>query len=153
MKKVMDIIRRKPATLTLIVVVYLIATSLLKWRLHPPVDALWYLLGGGIGMYFLDVAEEFFHLVPSPFKTIVFFALFILVSFFVTSSSGNIFASGLVFSLYMCLLSSQIGEFVHAGNISSWYSMIDAVPTVQVQRIVLGAFVLVFFIQTFVFVR
>ncbi|MBI5614398.1 hypothetical protein HY947_05715 [Candidatus Gottesmanbacteria bacterium] len=153
MKKVMDIIRRKPATLTLIVVVFLIASSLLKWRLRPPIDALWYLVGGGIGMYFLDAAEEFFHLVPSPFKTVVFFVLFVLVSFFVTTSSGNVFASGLVFSLYLCLLSSQIGEFVHMGDVSSWYRMVDAVPAKNIQQIALGIFVCLFLIQTFLFVR
>jgi hypothetical protein len=153
MKKVGEIIQKKPATLTLIVVVYLITTSLLKWRLRPPVEALWYLAGGGIGMYFLDVSEEFFHLVPSPFRTMVFFSLFVLVSFFVTTSSGNILASGLVFSVYICLLTSLVGEFFHRGNIQSWFRMTDTLPSREVQRISMLVFFLAFFVQVYLFVK
>lgn len=109
--KIQTIIQRKPAIFLIISVAYLVGAGLLKWQIQPPIWALAYLAGGLLGVYFLDIAEVFFNLQPSPFRTIVFQALFILVSFFVVTSSGSLLAIGLVLSVYLTILLRQFFEW------------------------------------------
>lgn len=104
MQKIRELIKRKPPLFVVISVAYLVSVGFLKWQIQPPVWALAYLGGGMLGVYFLDIAEVFFNLVPSPFRTIAFQGLFVLVSFFVVTSSGSFLATGLVLSIYLTML-------------------------------------------------
>ncbi len=104
MEKIRELIKRKPAIFVIISLAYLVGVGLIKWRIHPPLLALAYLGGGLLGVYFLDIAEVFFNLTPSPFRTITFQALFVLVSMFVVTSSGSLLATGLVLSMYLTML-------------------------------------------------
>lgn len=153
MDKVGEIIRKKPLVFLVVSVVYALGVGVLKWKLTPPRVAFFYLLGGLVGVYFLDCAEAFFRLKPSPFRSVVFMALFSMVSFFVVTSSGSLFATGLVLSLYLSLLLWQIGEWRVMGSLHSWYRMVAGPVTVNTQRWLLIAFVGIFFVETYLFIR
>src|SRR3989304_8189632 len=124
MDKIKEIISKKPQLFVIVSLVYLFLTGLVKWKLTPAASSLWYLFGGVTGIYFLDAAEAFFHLTPSPFRSVIFQALFVVVSLFVVSSSGSLFASGLVLILYLTLILIAVGELRMVGNLDSWYQMV-----------------------------
>ncbi len=152
-EKIKEIIRRKPPFFLLVSLAYLLLAVFLKWNVHVPWDALWFLAGGIIGVYFLDVAEVFFQLSPSPFRSVVFAAAFVLVSFFVVTSSGSSLASGLVLSLYLTLVLWQTGQWQLDHNLNDWYRMVAGTVTVRMQRWILTGFVFLFLVETFLFVR
>lgn len=104
MKKIIEIIKNKPAVHAWGALVYLLAVGLVKWQLQPPIGAALFLAGGALGIYFLDFAEAFFKLTPSPFRTIQFFLVYAVASFFIVTSSGSLLAIGLVLSMYLSLL-------------------------------------------------
>lgn len=151
MDKVQAIIKRKPFLFVILSLLYLLVLGFLKWQINPTLDSLYYLIGGVIGIYFLDIAEEFFAVSPSPFRSTVFAALFILVSFFIVSSSGSMIATGLVLSLYLTLVLWQLGEWQINGNLNSWYRMIANPVSVSVQKWLVAIFILIFIIESAVF--
>lgn len=153
MNKLLAIINRKPLVFIIASLVYLVLVGFLKWAFTPPLAGLWFMAGALLGIYFLDAAEAFFHLTPSPFRSIVFAGGFVLVSFFVVTSSGSLLASGLVLSLYLTMILWQIGEWRVAGNLDSWYRMIAGGVDQQVQRWVMVLFVVLFLAETYLFIR
>ena len=153
MDKVKEILKRKSSTFLITSIIYLLLISVFKWWIHPTISTLIFLAGGAFGLYFLDFAEVIFSVQPSPFRTMVFVTLFAIVSLFVITSSGSMLAIGLVLSIFLTILLWQIGEWTIMKNLHSWYRMFaDPVP-VQVQRIILYASVLVFCIETIIFIR
>lgn len=153
MHTVLGAFRRKPARVVLIALVYVLTLGLLKWGVAPPLTALWFLAGAYLGIYFLDIAEAFFHLTPSPFRSIVFQALFIIVSFFIMSSSDNLLASGLVLTIYFSMLTHQIEQWRQKGNLDSWYTMVEGPVTVEAQRWGLIIACALFLLVTLIFIR
>lgn len=143
---------RKPLLFILIPLAYIVLVGLLKWRFRPPIESLMFLLGGAIGIYFLDAAEAFFKLTPSPFRTVLFMGLFAVVSFFVVTSANSLIASGLVLSLYLTMLLWQTGEWRAAGNLNSWYQNTSPAPLLTQKYLVWG-FAVFFLVETFLFVR
>lgn len=131
MDKVLAIIKRKPLVFLIISLSYLVLVGLIKWHLTPPLAALWFILGGAIGVYLLDGAEVFFALNPSPFRGIAFLIGFMVVSLFVTTSSGSPLAQGLVLSMYVTLILRQ------AYILARWG---------------LALFIFLFLIETFLFI-
>lgn len=152
-EKIKEIIRRKPMLFLVISLVYLLLTGFLKWTIHPTIATAIYVAGGLVGVYFLDIAEVFFHLNPSPFRSVVFAAAFALVSVFIVTSSGSVFASGLVLSIYLTLVLWQTGEWGIQGSLGSWYKMIEGPVALQTQQVLLVGFIVVFLINTFLFIR
>lgn len=153
MDKVIQIINRKPVFFVAISLIYITLIGFLKWWTTPPWEALWFMVGGMLGIYFLDIAEVFFNLSPSPFRSVVFAGAFALVSFFVVTSSGSLLASGLVLSLYVTLILWQIGEWQLRGNLAGWYQMIAGPVDEAVQRWGVVLFIIVFLVETYLFVR
>ncbi len=151
MDKILAIVKRKPPLFLILSLGYLILVGLLKWQIHPPIGAFLFLLGGAIGVYFLDGAEVFFALNPSPFRSIVFVGAFVIVSLFVSTSSGSLLAQGLVFSLYLTLILWQVGQWQYSGNLNDWYVMIATPVSVTVERWGLILFTLIFLIETALF--
>ncbi|MBI3577283.1 hypothetical protein HY086_04560 [Candidatus Gottesmanbacteria bacterium] len=152
-QKVEELIKRKPTIFLIVSLTYLVAIGLFKWQIHPPFLGLAYLAGGLLGVYFLDIAEVFFSLTPSPFRTITFQALFVLVSIFVVTSSGSFLATGLVLTMYLTMLLWQVGEWKVSGNLSGWYRAIAAPVPVPIQRSILIAAVVIFLLETALFIR
>lgn len=153
MQYLFELLRRKPLLFLLVNFTYLLVVGLLKWKLNPPLSSLIYLGGGLLGIYFLDLAEGFFKLTPSPFRTILFAGLFAVVSFFVVTSSGSMVASGLVLSLYLTLILWQIGEWRMVGSLTSWYRMVAGPVDVRTQKSVAFAFMVIFLIETYLFIK
>lgn len=151
MDKFVTIIRRKPPVFLVISLGYLVLVGLLKWHIRPPLDAVWFLLGGAVGVYFLDAAEVFFALNPSPFRSIVFVGAFVIVSLFITTSSGSLLAQGLVFSLYLSLVLWQIGQWQLTGSLDDWYSALSSPVARRVQFWGLVLFAFIFAVETFLF--
>lgn len=152
MKTLIRILSRKPTIYLLTTVIYLLLTTILKWPSFN-INILWYALGGLLGVYFLDIAETFFHLTPSPFRTVLFLGAFLVVSTFIITSSGSFIAKGLVLSLYIQLLLLQFGEWRIMKSLSGWYRMISPPVPVRFQLIGLYIFAILFFIETFLFIR
>lgn len=153
MDKVQALIRQKSRIYVYVTLVYLLSVGVLKWILHPSIDALWFFMGGAIGLYFLDAAEVFFALVPSPFRSIVFGTLFAIVAFFVVTSSSGTIGSGLVLSVYLQMVLWQIGEWKLNGHINGWYRMIADPVSPSTQRAILIGFCLFFLIISYLFIR
>lgn len=153
MDKVREIFKRKPRAFLITSIIYLFIVILIKWGIHPTISTLILLAGGVFGLYFLDFAEVVFNVSPSPFRTMVFVALFAIVSLFVITSSGSMLAIGLVLSIFLTILLWQIGEWTITKNLNSWYRMFaDPVPP-KVQHIILYISGMVFCIETIVFIR
>lgn len=146
-------IQKKSTTAVVLGFSYLVLVGLFKWQIKPPVSAVWYLTGGILGIYFLDIAETLFTLHPSPFRSIVFAIGFVMVSFFVVTSSGSFLATGLVFSLYLTLILWMVAQYQRDKNLDSWYTMIAGIISPSAQRWILIGFIIVFLIETFLFVR
>ena len=153
MDKLKEIVRSKPTWVVLVIFSYILILGILKWRLSPNISTLFYLLGGLVGIYFMDVADVIFDVKPSPFQSILFLILFGIVSFFIVTSSGSMFATGLVLSLYFTQLFLQAEEWQEYRNLNAWYTLVKAPPSVKVQQwMALGtAFLLV--IETLIFIR
>ncbi len=152
MDKVKELILRKPIIFLLVAGVYLLLVDLLKWGIHLTADTAWFIAGGVIGIYFLDAAELFFRLTPSPFRSIVFTTLFTMVSFFIVTSSRSALASGLVLSLYLQMVLWQVGEWRVAGNLNTWYRMVATPVSFKTQGVILMTFSALFFLETYLFI-
>ena len=153
MDKLKQIVTSKPLWIVLLIFAYIVILGILKWQLKPDITTVYYLLGGIVGIYFMDAAEEAFSIHPSPFQSIIFVVLFGVVSFFVITSSGNMFASGLVLSLFFTLLLDQAQEWQERKNLDRWYSLVSSPPPIRTQQwIVLGT-VLFLVLETVLFIR
>ncbi|MEK7141495.1 MAG: hypothetical protein AAB800_03040 [Patescibacteria group bacterium] len=153
MDKVMEILKKKPVLFLAVSVGYALGVGILKWKIVWPPQAFLYFGGAILGVYFLDAAEVFFALTPSPFRSVVFMAAYAVVSFFVVTSSGSFLGAGLVLSLYLSLLLWQVGELQLTGNLNSWYGMVAGVPNVTQQKWILAAMAAVFIVETYLFMR
>ena len=153
LEKIQEIIRKKPLFFLLASLGYLVITIFLKWRIHPDIATVLFGAGGLLGVYFLDIAEVFFRLNPSPFRSVVFAGAFVIVSLFIVTSSGSMVASGLVLSLYLSLILWQVGEWQLQGNLGTWYRMVAGTVSTQAQQALLAGFIVVFLIETFLFIR
>ena len=148
-----SILRRKPFFFIISASVYIVGTALLKWVRVPSWDILWYGIGGFLGLFFLDAAEQFFQLTPSPFRSMLFAGLFAIVSLFVVTSSGSAIALGLVLSLDLELVLRQLGEWKMTGSVSSWYRNFPEAVPVGVQRVVTLLFIGLFLLETVMVTR
>lgn len=153
MDSLRQLIRRKPQIFLIISLVYIFITGILKWHTSFVWDMVWFLLGGLLGVYFLDAAELFFAVSPSPFRSIFFMALYSIVGFFVVSSSANGFGSGVVLIVYLQLLLWQYGQWKVQGNLDSWFRVPTGSVPIVTQRAALLAFVGVLLLQTYFFIR
>lgn len=152
MEKLKQIIKSKPRWIVLLIFVYILVLGVLKWRLTPDLSTVYYILGGLVGVYFMDMADLVFDVKPSPFKSIVFIVLFGIVSFFVVTSSGSMFATGLVLSLYFTLLFIQAQEWQEFRNLNTWYALVKAPPSLRIQQWIVLATAALLVIESMIFV-
>ncbi len=153
MDKIITILQRKSSGIVLLHLVYFLLIGFLKWRFAPSIPTLLFFTGAVLGIYLLNIAEAFFGLAPSPFRSIVFVAGFVLVSLFVITSTGSMLGIGLILSLYITLIVWQLAEWQEKGNLNRWYSMIAGSLPFDTQRLILGGFIVLFVIETFLFLR
>lgn len=153
MNTIREIVSRKPLLFLFVSLGYLGLLGFVKWFIHPPLAAVWFLVGGVIGVYLLDAAEVFIRITPSPFRSIVFAGAFVVLSLFVATSSNSMLASGLVLSVYLTMLLWQIGEWQIAGNLNSWYRMVAGPVSVRHQQWGMVTFAAFFVVETLLFLR
>jgi hypothetical protein len=153
MQRVLSILHKKPSFFLIGSIFYILIISFIKWNIHPTWSTVLFVLGSLIGMYFLEAAEEFFHLDPSPFRSVVFVVLFAVVSFFVVSSSGSFLAAGLVLLLYLTLVFWQLGEWMTVKNLNRWYGMVAGPVSPTVQCWIMVATIFFFCVETFFFLH
>ena len=139
MLKIKEAILRKPALFILISLVYVLLVAFAKWGIHPTIGTALFAIGGIVGVYFLDIAEGVVQLTPSPFRSIVFAVLFVIVAMFIVTSSGSMFASGLVLSLYLTMILWQLGEWQIQKHLNDWYRMIAGPVSTRIQAWILGS--------------
>lgn len=148
-----QILFRKPLLFLFVSLGYLILVGFFKWFIHPPLEALWFILGGLIGVYLLDAAEVFVAITPSPFRSVVFAGAFVILSLFVVTSANSMLANGLVLSLYLTMLLWQLGEWQIVGNLNAWYRMVEGPVSISLQRWGLIIFAALFVVETLLFLR
>ena len=153
MHSIRSILHKKPSFFLIGSIIYILFLCLFKWTIHPTWSTGLFVLGSLIGMYFLEAAEEFFHLDPSPFRSVVFVVLFAVVSFFVVSSSGSFLAAGLVLLLYLTLVFWQLGEWMTVKQLNRWYSMVAEPVAPTVQLWIMIATIFFFCLETFFFLQ
>ena len=153
MQKLLSFLRCKPFFFFWISIIYIVVLYFFKWNIHPTMQAALFIVGSLIGMYFLEAAERFFRLNPSPFRSIVFVALFSAVSFFVITSSVSYVASGLVLSIFLTLVLWQYGELATLKNLNRWYLMLADPVSSRMQIGVLYIQLLFFILQTVIFLK
>ena len=153
MQKLLSFLRCKPFFFFWISIIYIVVLYFAKWNIHPTMQAALFIVGSLIGMYFLEAAERFFHLNPSPFRSVVFVALFSAVSFFVITSSVSYVASGLVLSIFLTLILWQYGELATVKNLNRWYLMLADPVSSRMQIVVLYIQLLFFVLQTVIFLK
>ncbi len=148
-----QIISRKPLLFLFISLGYLLVAGILKWFIHPPLDSVWFILGGVVGVYLLDASEVFFAISPSPFRSIVFAGAFVVLSLFVVTSADSMLAEGLVLTLYLTMILWQVGEWQITGNLNSWYRMVEGPVAPALQRWGMLIFAALFVVETLLFLR
>lgn len=153
MDKIKQILRSKPQWVVLLIFAYILILGVLKWRLSPNITTVYYLIGGLFGVYFTDFADVIFDVKPSPFRSIIFLALYWVVSFFVVTSSGNMFAIGLVLSLYFTLLLLMAEEWQVSRQLNAWYTLVKSPPSPRIQLLVILATALLLVVETLIFIR
>lgn len=153
MEKIKQILKKKPFLFVFISLLYALGVAFLRWGIHPVWNVFWFLTGSLLGIYFLDISEDLFAISPSPFRTIVFLGAFILVSFFIVTSSGNAFAVGLVLLMFLDLILWQIGELGATGNLNQWYAMMKTSVSGKLQKWGLAIGIVMFLFETAIFLR
>ncbi len=123
--------------LLLITLIYLLVLTFWHWGLKPNLGILFFLAGGFLGIYFLDLADALFALSPSPFKNVLFQAIFVPFTLFVLTSSGSLFGAGLVLSIFLSMIYSQWLTYRQNGNLNSWFGVIKREILVKNQQIYL----------------
>jgi len=130
--------------------VYLLILVILRWQLHPGLEIIFFLAGGLLGVYFLDLAEAIFKFNTSnqpsdqptssrsSFKNVLFQGAFVFLALFVITSSGSLFGAGMILAMYLGMLISQYHQLMATGNLNSWFWPIKTEITVANQKIYLG---------------
>jgi hypothetical protein len=151
--KIREIIRKKPPLFLIVSLVYLLLVAIIKWNIHPTPGTWIFIAGGLFGVYFLDFAEEVFGVQPSPFRSVIFAGGLALVGVFIITSSGSVLASGLVLSLYLSMILWKTGEWELHKNLNDWYRLIAVPVPVRLQLYLLCGFIVLFLIETMLFLR
>ncbi len=149
-KEILTKIQAKPLFFPLVTLVYLALLVFSRWGLYVTFSSLVFVLGGIVGVYLIDVTEAFMNIRPSPFRSQLFCYAFVVVSFFVVSSSGSMFASGLVLSMYVTLILWQVGQLRLLSNLNSWFR--GSIPMNR-QMIEFTIFICLFIAETVLFIR
>jgi len=153
MEHLIEIIRKKPLVHLLAPLVFLVFAGFFKWTIHPTWMTLFFALGGIMGIYFLDIAEKFANITPSPFRSVVFFGGLGVVMLFIVTSSGSAFASGLVLAVYLTLILWFGRDFMKDGNPDPWFSQLADPVGTTAKKVILGVFIALFVLASVLFVR
>ena len=145
-------VMNKPRILFVFPFVYLLLIYIAKWHFGFSLQIALFFVGGVVGMFILDVAEQLFQVNPSPFRTTVFIAALSIVTIYTITSTQELLADGLVLTLTLTLFLYQVSEWKIQRSLQSWYSMLLGTVSPNVQKVGLGIFGIVFFLETILFI-
>jgi len=143
---------RKPPLLVIVPIIYFFLIIFSKWHLNLPIGSLLFFLGGLLGIYLLDIAEEIFAVKPSPFRTMMFVIGLGIIGFYTITSTREMAASGLVLGLMVTIFLYQVSEWKIRKNLDSWYQMFFGEMSQTGQKIGLVLYALVLLFETFLFI-
>lgn len=135
--------------------VYLTILTVLRWGLKPDFGIIFFLMGGVLGIYFLEIAEKFFKVrlgEKSAFKNVLVQGVCLVLVFFVLTSSGSLFGSGMVLTLFLQMLFLQSQELKQTGNLNSWFWVIKTEVSPFRQKIYLSVISGIFILLNLLFV-
>ncbi|MFH0864355.1 MAG: hypothetical protein V1858_04710 [Candidatus Gottesmanbacteria bacterium] len=155
-------------------IIYLLLLIFMRWRFHPTLDIFFFLAGGIFGIQFLDLAEVIFKdlsvkAVPSSippaepasiigtqekssFRNVLCQVVFVPLSLFMITSSGSLFGTGLVLSVFLSMLYWQWQEYSTSGKIASWFWVIKTEIDQKTQQIYLAIMGGIFILLSLLFV-
>lgn len=147
----MDVLRkiRLPFIYYEVGVMYVVATALIKWLAGDSWFVLIYILGAIIGFHLLDAVEHWVQIQPSPYRTLLFQAVFGVVSIFVLTSSSGLLGKGVVLALGLRILIGQIVEVKEQKRFTTWFPNVQTDPAVH-KRVLVGLTIF-FLAQTLIF--
>jgi hypothetical protein len=117
-------ILKKPPLFVLFPIGILFVLLLFKWQLSFPFESLWFFVGGVMGIYILDIAEELFNVHPSPFRSVFFMLLLSILTFYILSSTKEFLAMGLCLLVLLEVLILYIRQWRSKQPLDQWYSII-----------------------------
>jgi hypothetical protein len=153
MESILKVIGRKPLAVALPVVVYVAATTLIKWKFIPAWDMVWYALGGILGMYLFDLGEWFFGIRPSPLRSLLFLTLFAISSLFIVTSATGVMGVGVVLGMYADLSIRTVGDAYGNADRGEWFTSPGGTSAVRNNRLTAIAFGVLFLAENFLFLR
>lgn len=145
-------ILKKPPVLIVVPILYFFTIMFAKWQLNLPLGALLFFLGGVLGIYLLDIAEEIFDVKPSPFRTTLFVIGLGITGIYTLTSTREMIASGLVLGLMASIFLYQVSEWKIHRNLDSWYSMFLTNISRSGQKIGLIVLGIVLLLETVIFI-
>jgi hypothetical protein len=149
---VTDRVLKKPPIFVIIPIVSFFLLLFIKWQFNLPFAALWFFIGGVLGIYILDIVEEFFNLSPSPFRTITFSLVLFVVSFYIITSTTEYLAKGLAFSLFLTLFLLYTNDWRTHHTTKQWYAMFFESTSVITERYIIAVFGIAVICISFLFI-
>lgn len=132
-------VMQKPPLQVILPIMLFFVLILAKWQLSFPFAALWFFLGGVLGIYLIDIAEELFKLQPSPFRSLLFVVSLFILSFYIVTSTPEFLARGLSFSVYLSLFLLYATDWNEHHSTHSWFRMLFSnIPPVWEVRTLWG---------------
>lgn len=141
-----------PPILSIIATV--IFTSLvifIKWGIELNMDMVFFLWGAIIGLILLDVLELLFEK-SSPFRTVLFELVFVVLGFFIVSSSASVLGVGVVLSYFLRMIVEQALEIQKTNQLVSWTTGVKVSDKTSFGYIVFIGGIAAFVFETAIFV-
>lgn len=143
---------KKSPIFVIVPIVIFFSLLLFKWQLQLPFDALWFFIGGIVGLYVIDVVEELFQLNPSPFRTIVFSIILFVLTFYIITSTLEFFAKGISLSLLLSLCMHYVNDLRRQKSLRQWYMVISETPSPSINMLIGTVFVFAIVLLSFLFI-
>lgn len=109
--------------------IYFLLSSVLHWKLSPDLTIVFYGLGAVVGLHIITILEQL--LKTKVLKNAVVQMLLYVVTFFILTSSPNIFGKGVVLFLNFFFWFCQWQEFKSHKSLDTWFTILNAKPTLQ----------------------
>lgn len=147
------VIRQKEPFTIYAFFLYLPIVILLKWQMHMQIAAIYFASGAVLGIYILSLSESLLSQSRSPFRSVFFCLVLLVVTLFVVTSSGSQFSSGLVLGMYLDLILLQRYSFVTHGTVHSWFEQVNAKVDAVLEKRLYWSFIGAFVIATLLYLR
>lgn len=131
---IIERITKKSPVIVIISIVVLFVLLLAKWQFQFPFDALWFFLGGALGIYLLDVFEVLFDSKPSPFRSILFSVLLFVLTFYLVVSTREFTAQGLSLMLLLNLCYLYLMQWKEKQDVGNWFTMFFGLVSKQGEK-------------------